>query len=365
RAGRRRAPGHGLRGRVVRRLVALLAVAAACRARAADDAAVERTGVAAQTAEATAQRFARVVRAIGTVTPRPGRFAELAAPGPTRVARIFVGSGQRVAEGDTLIEFERAPFDAAAQSAATALETAQRNYARAARLVQAGILPQKDSDQAASDLAQAHVAAVTARRAQQLATLRAPLAGVVTRMTAVLGASVDASQALIQIADPSALDVVFNVSPADAAMIDAGDSVAVTAGESAAGDPLGSGTVTGVAAAVDSLTRAVAVRARLRHPARALRLGESLVGRIVTAVVPRPVNVPVAALVPAAGGEGLQVFVVDSDPVPHVRPVPAGGRSEVVAEIVAGLAAGEVVVTNGAYGIADGARVARAPSTSR
>src|SRR5207249_8742663 len=133
-------------------------------------------GVQAGTAVATVQAFPQLVSAIGTVTPRPGRFAELAAPGPTRVARIFVAPDQRVAAGDTLIEFERAPFDAAAQSAATALATAQRNYTRAARLVQAGILPQKDSDQAASELAQAQVAAVTARRAQQLATLRAPLA---------------------------------------------------------------------------------------------------------------------------------------------------------------------------------------------
>src|SRR5204862_3245617 len=166
--------------------------------------------VAVQTAAAAAQRFARVVNAIGTVTPRPGRFAELAAPGPTRVARIFVAPGQRVAEGDTLIEFERAPFDAAAQSAATALEAAQRNYARAVRLVQAGILPQKDSDQAASDLAQAHVAAVTARRAQQLATLRAPLAGVATRMSAVLGATADPSQPVVEVSDPAALDIVFS-----------------------------------------------------------------------------------------------------------------------------------------------------------
>ena len=188
----------------MRRLALLIVLAAGCRARvSADDAeAAAAQTVAAATAVATQQPFARVVRAIGTVTARPGHFAELAAPGATRVARIFVAPDQRVALGDTLIEFERAPFDAAAQSATTALDAAQRNYARAARLVQAGILPQKDSDQAASDLAQAQLAAVTARRAQQLATLRAPLAGVVTRMTAVLGASVDPSQALIQIADP-------------------------------------------------------------------------------------------------------------------------------------------------------------------
>src|SRR3989475_7900957 len=141
----------------------------------------------AGTAVAVEQPFAQAVNAIGTVNPRPGRFAELSAPGPTRVARIFVAPGQRVAEGDSLVEFERAPFDAAARSAETALSNSERAYARAARLVQAGILPQKDSDQAAADLAQGQVAAITARRAQQLATLRAPPAGVVPRRTGPLG----------------------------------------------------------------------------------------------------------------------------------------------------------------------------------
>src|SRR5436309_7318621 len=187
--------------------------------------------VGASTAVATVQPFAQVVSAVGTVTPRPGRFAELAAPAPTRVARIFVAPGQRVAEGDSLIEFERAPFDAAARSAGAALTSAERAYARAVRLAQAGILPQKDSDQAAADLAQAQVAAITARRAQQLATLRAPLAGVVTRMTAVLGAAVDANQPLVEVADVAALDVVFNVSPAQAAQIHAGEAVTLTAGD--------------------------------------------------------------------------------------------------------------------------------------
>src|SRR5207249_10723888 len=191
-------------------------------------------GVQAGTAVATVQAFPQLMSAIGTVTPRPGGFAALAAPAPTRVARIFVAAGERVAEGDSLIEFERAPFDAAALSSEVALTSAQRAYARAVRLVQAGILAQKDSDQAAADLAQAQAAAVTARRAQQLATLRAPLTGVVTAMSAVLGASVDPSQALVEVADPSALDIVFNVTPAEAARIHGGDGVTVTAGEGAA-----------------------------------------------------------------------------------------------------------------------------------
>ncbi len=311
--------------------------------------------VMAATAVATLQEFPQLVRAIGTVTPRPGRFAALAAPAPTRVARIFVAAGQRVAEGDSLIEFERAPFDAAALSSEVALSSAQRAYARAARLVQAGILAQKDSDQAAADLAQAQAAAVTARRAQQLATLRAPLAGVVTSMSAVMGASVDPSQSLVEVADPSALDVVFNVTPAEAARIHGGDAVTVTAGEGASGEALGQAVVTTVGAAVDSATRAVAVRARIPQPVRPLRIGESVFGRIATAVHARAVTVPVAALVPA--GDGYQVFVVDSAGVAHARPVTLGARTETLVEIVTGLAAGETVVTSGAYGVSDGARI--------
>src|SRR6059036_863543 len=314
-------------------------------------------GVQAGTAVATLQSFPQLVSAIGTVTPRPGRFAELAAPAPTRVARIFVAPGQRVAEGDSLIEFERAPFDAAARSAGAALTSAERAYARAVRLAQAGILPQKDSDQAAADVAQAQVAAVTARRAQQLATLRAPLAGVVTRMTAVLGAAVDANQPLVEVADVAALDAVFNVSPAQAAQIHAGDSVHVTAGEGEGGEVVGQGTVTAVGAAVDSSSRAVAVRARIGRPARPLRIGESVFGRIVTAVHARAVTVPVAALVPS--GDGFQVFVVDSGGVARARTVTVGARSQSLAEILAGLTPGETVVTTGAYGIEDGTKIVR------
>lgn len=313
--------------------------------------------VGAATAAAVEQAFPQLVRAIGTVTPRPGRFAELAAPAATRVARIFVGPGDRVAEGDSLIEFERAPFDAAARSADAALESAQHARDRAVRLVQAGILPQKEADQAATDLAQAQLTAVTAHRAQQLATLRAPLAGVVTRMSAVLGASADPSQALVQVADPTALDVTFSVTSAEAAQIRSGNPVTVTAGEGAGGEPVGQGAVTAVGAAVDSVSRAVAVRVQIARPLRPLRIGESLFGRVLTTVHARAIAVPVTALVPA--GDGYQVFVVDSGDVAHARAVTVGARTEALAEIVTGLKAGEVVVTRGAYGVEDGAKIQR------
>ena len=307
------------------------------------------------TSVATVQPFPHVVSAIGTVSPRPERYAALAPPGPTRVARIFVVGGQIVRRGDPLVEFETGLFDAAAQSAAAVLANAERAYERAVRLVQAGILAQKDSGQAAADLAAARAAAVSARRAQELATLRAPFNGVVTRMTAVLGASVDANQTLVEVADPSALDIVFTVSPTEAGRIHAGDTVAVTSGEGTGGEALGPGVVTSVAAAVDSASRAVAVRARLTRPTRALRIGESVFGRIVTGVNPNAVTVPVEALVPE--GDGFRVYVVDSAGVAHARTVTVGARSESLVEILSGVAAGETVVTTGAYGVEDGVQI--------
>jgi RND family efflux transporter MFP subunit len=339
-------------------LAVLAALLAAC-SRPHDDEAGGGTPavVGAGTAVARIEAMPQLVLAIGTVAPRPGRFAELAAPGPTRVARIFASPGQRVAEGAALIEFERAPFDAAARSAAAALTSAQRAYDRAVRLVQAGILAQKDSDQAAADLAQAQSAAVTARRSQELATLRAPLSGVVTEIRAVLGASVDPGQPLVEVADPAALDVVLSVTPADAARTDPGDAVTVTAGEGANGEPLGRGAVTSVGAAVDSVSRAVPVRARIARPGRPLRIGESVSGRIETGVHARAVVIPVEALVPE--GDGYRVFVVDSAGIAHARSVEIGARTEVLAEIVTGLAAGETVVTSGAYGVEDGAKIVR------
>jgi len=336
------------------RVLLLALVVAACSRHAEGGDASPPAVVDAETAVARTQAFPQLVQAIGVVAPRPGRFAALAAPGPTRVSRIFVAPGQRVRAGDSLVEFERAPFDAAARSAEASLTNAQRAYDRAVRLVQAGILAQKDSEQAGADLAVAQVAAVTARRAQQLATLRAPLGGVVTKLSAVLGSPVDPSVPLVEVADPSALDAVFNVSPAEAAGLKDGDTVTVSS-SGAGGEALGSGVVTAVGAAVDSATRAIPVRARMVYSARPLRIGESIFGRIVTALHPNAVVVPVDALVPQ--GEGYILFVVDSNGTAHQRPVTIGGRTEAVVEVASGLAAGETIVSHGAYGVADGAKI--------
>jgi RND family efflux transporter MFP subunit len=113
--------------------------------------------------------------------------------------------------------------------------------------------------------------------------------------------------------------------------------------------------VSTVGAALDTTTRTVAMRARLTRPARVLRIGETIFGRIDAGVRRAAVTVPVQALVP--DGDGLKVFVVGADGVAHARSVTVGGRTEATAEIVDGLKPGETVVTEGADGVDDRAKV--------
>jgi RND family efflux transporter MFP subunit len=312
--------------------------------------------VGARTAVATLQRFAETLTVIGSVVPRPGRYAELAPPGPTRVTHIDVGTGDVVAAGEPLVEFDRAPFEAAAAGAQAAVTVAQHAYDRAQRLSAAGIVARKDVDQAAADLAQAQTTLVSAQRAEEFATLRAPLAGIVTHQSAVLGASVDASAPVVGVADPAALDIVLGVSPREAPQVRRGDSVEVTAGQAGqAGEPLGHGVVVAIGVALDTITRTIPVRARIAHPTRALAIGETVSGRITTAVHAHALTIPVQALVP--DGDALKVFVVGPDGLAHARPVTVGGRTETLAEITDGLQAGQMVVTDGAFGVEDSAKV--------
>jgi membrane fusion protein (multidrug efflux system) len=335
----------------------VIALAFACRSggdAASDPAAL----VQVKTAVATIEPFAELISSIGTVNARSGHFAALSAPAPARIAAVRVSLGEKVSAGTALVVFEQAPFVAAAQSAEAALLAAERNYERARRLADAGIVPRKDADQAATELAQARAAAALARRSEQLATLRAPISGVVTRLDAPLGASVDIAQPIVEVADLSALDIIFNVSASDAARIAPGASVTLSAGESAKGEPLGVGHITDVGGTVDSATRSVSVRALAPPNARSLRIGETIFGQISTSVHPRAIVIPVAALVP--DGDGFKVFVVTTDNLARERKVTVGRRTEASAEILSGLAAGERVVTEGAYGLEDSVKVAQA-----
>ena len=339
-------------------LISALLVLTACGKKAEPDAAAEKVvaSVSATVATAESQRFVETIDAVGTVAPRAGHVASLAAPSPTRVSKVFVTVGAVVKAGEPLVEFEQAAFDAAAKSAEASLAVVEKSAERAQRLADAGVVPRKEAELATAELAAARANAITARRSRELSTLRSPIAGVVTRMSAVLGASADAGQALVEIADPRALDVVLTLSADNATRARTGDAVTLFAGASAGDSAVASGAIAEIAAAVDSASRGVFARVRVGASKRTLRIGESMFGRIVIAEHKSVVVVPLESLVPS--GEGFRVFVVDAQGIAHARAVTIGGRSDRGAWITDGVKAGERVVTKGAYGMDDSVKVA-------
>ena len=153
------------------------------------------------------------------VVSRAGHAATLSAPAAGRVGNILVTSGQSVRVGQTLVELDQAPFQAALQSANAALAVAERANERQQRLAQEGIVPRKDAEAAAAEVARARAEAVAAKRVEQLSILRSPINGVVTRMSATLGASVDPAVSDRRDFGSHALDLLLSVTPTDAAKV--------------------------------------------------------------------------------------------------------------------------------------------------
>jgi multidrug efflux system membrane fusion protein len=115
-----------------------------------------------------------------------------------------------------------------------------------------------------------------------------------------------------------------------------------------------------VSAALDS-TGSVVVRAVVdRQPQ--LRAGQLLSGQIVASRLENVLIVPVSALVPEE--DGFVVYVVDAAGVAHATPVEVAERTSTEAHVTSGLQGGEVVVTEGAYGVTDGAHVERSDAAA-
>ena len=331
---------------------------------AAEEAPVHPT-VTATVVTVAPQAFTETLGAIGTVVSRAGHAATSERARRRVVLRTFssraanpFGSARR-SLSSTRRHFRprcRAPTR---RSPLRSAQTSDSNGSRRKASFH-GKMPSRPRPKSRK----ARAEAVAAKRIEQLSILRSPINGVVTRMSATLGASVDPAQPIVEISDPDRAGLCCSASrQLTRRECVPGAKVAVSAGQSATGEPLGVGFVLDVAGTVDTTTRSVAVRVQAPTTRRRLRIGETVFGAIAVGMrAHRAIVIPLEALVPE--GEEFKVFVVDANCIAHEREVKVGGRTSTVAEILEGLTAGERVVTSGAYGVADSAKVV-APATAR
>ncbi len=291
-------------------------------------------------------RLARAFAAPATIAVPDAQLVSVSARAQGWIATAPVEVGRRVERGQVLATLD-----------SPELFRLQQKYLNAVRWSRAGapnITPNHDGDSTGDLVAEARVqlglagladgdiAAIGAEgRPRRALALRAPIDGVVIRKHAERGGFAPVGQELFAIADLGSVWVVAEVPESDVARLRVGERARI---QVTSGTPI-DGAIAFIHPTVEEGSRSVSVRVELPNRDGTLRPGMSATVQLGGA----PVEVPV---VPATS-------VVDTGPRPIVyvaregrhepRTVVLGARIDDDIEVVSGLAAGELVVSDGAF----------------
>jgi RND family efflux transporter MFP subunit len=288
----------------------------------------------------------------GRLVPLPGGSALLSAPADALVRTVAVQIGERVQQGDLLVELEVPELAANARSLAASASTAEQEATRQQDLYAKGIASRKQADEAMTQAANARSAADAAARLLEQAQVKSPLEGGVQRVLVHPGERVTAGAALVEVIRGGALDFVAQAPAEELARLRTGQPAQVTQEGSPGSQP---GEVHATAPAVDTASNAGAVVIRIPRAGPGLIPGAGASATVVVGRRNGVLVVPDSALVLV--GDAMSVFVVGSDSIAHARAVTVGVRQGGRAEVSGDLKPGDRVATTGAYGLSDGMRV--------
>jgi membrane fusion protein (multidrug efflux system) len=294
--------------------------------------------------EVQRDRFVDRVEALGTL--RANETVDLTATVSEVVTAIHFEDGQRVAEGDILVEMTNQEEHALLEEALSTAAEAKKQYDRVRPLAQRGAASTSLLDQRRREYetARARLRAIESRLSDRL--ILAPFAGVVGLRNISVGTFIEPGDVITTLDDDSLMKLDFAVPAIHLATLVPG--LRIEARSVAFADQPFEGRLSGVNSRIDPVTRSIAVRAILPNPERLLKPG--LLMTVEMLKNPRDVLViPEEALIPI--GQRHDVFVVEPSAVPpiaHRRQVTIGARRPGEVEIKEGLEAGEFVVIHGA-----------------
>ncbi|MBK6599509.1 MAG: efflux RND transporter periplasmic adaptor subunit [Proteobacteria bacterium] len=295
------------------------------------------------------ESIAATIEALGTA--RANESVDVTAKNSNLVTAIHFRDGQVVKRGDLLVELDSAAVRADLAVAQAALTDSQSQFERSRELLAKQLVSKSQYEQleAAMKGNEARLAAARARREDTV--IRAPFSGRVGLRRVSVGSLVNPGTVITTLDDTSTIKLDFRIPENQLAGLRAG--LTLTAQSPAFPSRSFEGKIATVDSRVDEATRSVTVRALLPNPDGVLKAGMFLTVQLEqdrrNAVI-----VPEEALVPETDKQ--YVFVV-TDAVANKREVTIGRRTPGSVEIVAGLKAGERVVTEGTQSIRDGVAV--------
>jgi membrane fusion protein (multidrug efflux system) len=191
-------------------------------------------------------------------------------------------------------------------------------------------------------------------RAQIAGTeIRAPFDGVVGLRFVSLGAYVGAATRIASLQQFDRLKIDFSVPEKYAARVKPGNAVTFRTADGAAH----AGEVYAVDPRVDSSTRTLLVRAVCRNDRMRLLPGAFANVDVALSRVNDAIMIPAEALVP--GLDERTVYVMEGG-IARRRAIEAGARDATSVHVLAGLAAGDAVITSGLVQLRDGQAVTTA-----
>jgi membrane fusion protein (multidrug efflux system) len=261
-------------------------------------------------------------------------------------------SGDRVRQGQVLVEMSSVEQAADLAEVRAANEAAQEELRRYQELYDRGFASQArlDTVRAAADAAQARLNAGGSRIADR--TIRAPFAGVVGLRTASPGQYMRPGDQIGTLDDVSEIKLDFDVPETQIARVQPG--VEIVARTAAYPDRVFTGRIANVDSRVDPNTRTVRVRAMLPNRDEVLRPGMLLTVEVRSN--PRQaLAIPEIAILDQADGAYVYRVVAreGAQSVDLVR-IRTGQRAGGMAEVLEGLNVGERVITEGVQSVRPG-----------
>jgi membrane fusion protein (multidrug efflux system) len=259
-------------------------------------------------AEVRAEEFFDHIEALGTL--KANESVQVTVNVTETVTAIHFDDGQRVEQGDTLVEMTSSEEHALLEEARANLNEAKRQFKRVRQLESQGIEAKSLLDQRRREVetARARLAAIESRLADRL--IKAPFSGVLGLRNISVGALVETGDAITTLDDDRIMKLEFAVPSTYLASLQPG--LPIRARTRAYGERIFEGDVKVVDSRVDPINRSVRVRALLPNPQRLLKPGmlmtvELLRNRRQTLVIPE------TALMPK-GGDHFVMRLVESRP---------------------------------------------------
>ena len=292
----------------------------------------------------------------GTVVPAAGAVQTISVPFESRVRRIPITDGQRISPGELLLEIEPSPdTNLQAQQARNDYESAQKalDFMQQRFDLKLATNDQLLQTRQALEQAQAKVESMRRRGSEGLRSIRADVAGMISKVSVQEGAIVPAGSSLVEVVAQNRLAVRLGVEPENVEKLKPDQKVSlqrVNVPESKAII----GSIRKISRAADTTTRLVQVFADL-PPSSQFLLGEYVLGKIAIASE-QGLIVPRSSVLPNDGSYIL--FTVERGRAKeHTVRVGLQNKNEVEVIMPADLPIDAPVVTLGNYQLKDGMSV--------